>query len=183
MHNYIFFILLLSLSGCVSKTVPKNMSKIKEVTTLKQFEGCYISIPDNSHDGNSLARKLINVTYARSKKIYKVCFKVVSKKNILISGHDSKGIILGKNELSLGKEIQIQDNKLILKNNFGLPLPKYSNAGVMAAFTSEKSFYTLDIHNNLISTNSNSAVGAGLVLFFPMPLLHSSEYTYRYKRI
>jgi hypothetical protein len=125
---------------------------------------------------------MIKVDYQTSKNIYKVCFEAVGNEKLLSVGYDLRGKYIGKGELKLGNEIKINENRLILHSDYGLPTPKGSDAGLMVAATTESTFLAMDIEGNLIKSSTWSGAGAAVILFLPVPILTHTEYTYLYKK-
>ena len=103
----LFFISMLFIMGCSSKStkLPKNVTKLQKITSLNQFDGCYLAKDNIYYITNIMSNTTapyLNKKYMKLiSKTYKTCFKSLDNE-LFITAYDKNGKFLKKSHYELG---------------------------------------------------------------------------------
>ena len=184
--NIILFIFILLITGCSYKStkLPENVSKLQNITSLNQFDGCYLPNKNEYIITNILANTSPNYFTRkyrnRIKKTYKICLKSLDNE-LIVTIHEKNGILLAKRRHKLGKEISISFNALVFDSEYNII--KASDAGALIGPQYKRKYLTLNTDNDLIFSDNSFATGIAILMFLPLPVFHSNQYSTLLKRV
>ena len=185
-----FYLTLLAalsfIAGCSSKSnaLPKKSTKIQQLTSLQQLDGCYLPngnldflttvLPHTPHyylDMHAITLR---------KNIHTLCLKPNNKK-LQVTAYDKNGKLLKKHIFTLGKEITLQGNALVFDSDYNVI--EGNDAGALIGSAYKRKYLTRNTDNDLIFSDNHFNAGVALVLFVPLPVYDSQHYSYLIKRI
>ena len=182
----LFFISMLFIMGCSSKStkLPKNVTKLQKITSLNQFDGCYLAKDNIYYITNIMSNTTapyLNKKYMKLiSKTYKTCFKSLDNE-LFITAYDKNGKFLKKSHYELGKEISLSLNALVFDSEYNIL--KASDVGLFVGPNYKRKYFTLNTNNDLIFSNNSFASGIAIAVFLPIPIYSSEQYSSLIKRI